>query len=167
MVVLGNDRTQPKEFTKPMTLGPQHYDWGYHGGRKKSQHSQFPWHGGYHLLDEPELALRHYDWVREIIETHKNDERICMWDIYNEVGNAKRDQATMPHLKKFFEIAREIDPIQPLTCCVWRLPADRHQPFSEIEQFAPANSDIISYHNYGTYESNIQQQRRCSKAIFC
>lgn len=107
-----------------------------------------------------ELALRHYDWVREIIETHKNDERICMWDIYNEVGNAKRDQATMPHLKKFFEIAREIDPIQPLTCCVWRLPADRHQPFSEIEQFALANSDIISYHNYGTYESNIQQIKR-------
>ena len=108
MVVLGNDCMQPKEFTKPMTLGPQHYDWGYHGGRKKSQHSQFPGMG-YHLLDEPELALRHYDWVREIIETHKNDERICMWDIYNEVGNAKRDQATMPHLKKFFEIAREID----------------------------------------------------------
>jgi len=159
MVVLGNDCMQPKEFTKPMTLGPQHYDWGYHGGRKKSQHSQFPGMG-YHLLDEPELALRHYDWVREIIETHKNDERICMWDIYNEVGNAKRDQATMPHLKKFFEIAREIDPIQPLTCCVWRLPADRHQPFSEIEQFALANSDIISYHNYGTYESNIQQIKR-------
>ena len=37
MVVLGNDCMQPKEFTKPMTLGPQAYDWGYHGGRKKSQ----------------------------------------------------------------------------------------------------------------------------------
>ena len=47
-----------------------------------------------------ELAQRHYEWVREIIETHKNDERICMWDIYNEVGNAKREEATMPHLKK-------------------------------------------------------------------
>ena len=35
MVVLGNDCMQPKEYTKPMTLGPQHYDWGYHGGRKK------------------------------------------------------------------------------------------------------------------------------------
>ena len=78
MVVLGNDCMQPKEFTKPMTLGPQHYDWGYHGGRKKSQHSQFAGMG-YHLLDEPELAQRHYEWVREIIETHKNDERICMW----------------------------------------------------------------------------------------
>ena len=43
---------------------------------------------------------------------------------------------------------------------MWRLPADRHQPFSEIEQCALANSDIISYHNYGTYESNIQQIKR-------
>ncbi len=65
--------------------------------------------------------------MREIIETHKNDERICMWDIYDGVaGNSKREQATMPpNLKKFFEIAREIDPIQPLTCCAWRLPNDR------------------------------------------
>lgn len=66
----------------------------------------------------------------------------------------------MPHLKKFFEIAREIDPIQPLTCCVWRMPADRDQPFTEIEQYACEHSDIISYHNYGSYESNIQQIRR-------
>ena len=74
---------------------------------------------GYHLLDEPELAQRHYEWVREIIETHKNDERICMWDIYNEVGNAKREEATMPHLKKFFEIAREI--LQQCKAEDWKL----------------------------------------------
>lgn len=159
MVVLGNDCMQPKEYTKPMTLGPQHYDWGYHGGRKKSQHSQFAGMG-YHLLDEPELARRHYEWVREIIETHKNDERICMWDIYNEVGNAKREEATMPHLKKFFEIAREIDPIQPLTCCAWRLPNDRNLPMTAIERFACDNSDIISYHNYSPYQSNIMQIKR-------
>lgn len=74
MVVLGNDCMQPKAVTKPMMLGEQHYDWGYHGGRKHSQHSQFSGMG-YHLLDEPEMALRHYEWVREIIETHKNEIR--------------------------------------------------------------------------------------------
>ncbi|MBQ6803732.1 MAG: cellulase family glycosylhydrolase [Clostridia bacterium] len=159
MVVLGNDCMQPKEVTKPMMLGEQHYDWGYHGGRKHSQHSQFSGMG-YHLLDEPELALRHYEWVREIIETHKNDERIILWDLYNEPGNSKRDPVTMPHLKKFFEIARAIDPIQPLTCAAWRTSPDRNQPLSELEEFACQQSDIISFHNYNTYQHNIRIIKR-------
>ena len=159
MVVLGNDCMQPKEMTKPMRLGEQHYDWGYHGGRKHSQHGQFAGMG-YHLLDEPELAARHYEWVRDIIETHKKDERIILWDLYNEPGNSKRDPVTMPHLKKFFEIAREIDPIQPLTVGAWRTPLDRNQPLSELEQFACENSDIISYHSYSTYQNNIRIIKR-------
>ena len=82
MVVLGNDCMQPKSLTKPMVLGEQHYDWGYHGGRKNSQHDAHD-EMGYHLLDEPELAEKHYEWVHEIISTHKNDERIYL-DLYNE-----------------------------------------------------------------------------------
>ena len=159
MVTLGNDCMQPKEYTKPFHLGTQEYDWGYHGGRKLSQHGVFKGMG-YHLLDEPELAQQHYEWVRDVIETHKNDERIVMWDIYNEVGNSKREMVTYPHLKRFFEIAREIDPIQPLTCCTWRCPVDRDKEIPEIERIACDYSDIISYHNYGPYQNNIQIIKR-------
>ncbi len=160
MVVFGNDCMPPKnEFWKPLKLGEQTYDWGYHGGRKHSQHSQFAGMG-YHLLDEPEIAQRHYEWVREIMTAYKNDERIVMWDIYNEVGNSKREQATVPHLKKFFEIARQINPIQPLTCCTWRCPADPEKEIPEIERMAIENSDIVSYHNYGTYQTNIRIIKR-------
>ena len=162
--MLGNDCMQPKEFTKPMHLGPQHYDWGYHGGRKNSQHGSLPGMG-YHLLDEPELALRHYEWVREMIETHKNDPRILMWDLYNEPGNSRREMVTYPHLKRFFEIARAIDPIQPLTSCVWRCPLDRNQPLSEIEQFACDQSDVITYHNYGRYQDNIRIIKRLKETF--
>ncbi|MBQ4051298.1 MAG: cellulase family glycosylhydrolase [Oscillospiraceae bacterium] len=155
MVVFGNDCMPPKnEFWKPLKLGEQHFDWGYHGGRKHSQHSQFN-AMGYHLLDEPELAERHYEWVREIIETHKDDPRIVMWDLYNEPGNSHRGPVTMKHLKKFFEIAREIDPVQPLTCAYWQT-SDPEAPVSELEQFALDHSDIISYHNYGSYVNNIR-----------
>ena len=91
------------EFWKPLQLGEQHFDWGYHGGRKHSQHQRHN-QMGYHLLDEPELAARHYEWVREIIETYKNDERICFWDLYNEPGNAHREEVNLPHLVKFYEI---------------------------------------------------------------
>jgi len=154
MIVFGNDCMQPKAWTKPVVFGEQHYDWGYHGGRKQSQHGKLP-EMGYHLLDEPELALRHYEWVREIITKYKDDERVIMWDMYNEPGASRREMVTEKHLRKFFEIAREVDPIQPLTACVWRCTADRNKPIPEIERIAAELSDIISYHNYGTYETNI------------
>lgn len=160
MVVFGNDCMPPKnEHWKPLQLGEQHYDWGYHGGRKHSQHAMFDGMG-YHLLDEPDLAQRHYAWVAEIIEKYKNDERIILWDIYNEAGNSKRDAATMPHLQRFFEIAREIDPIQPLTCCTWRCSPDRSREIAPIERFALDQSDIISYHNYRSYQDNIRIIKR-------
>ncbi len=160
MVVFGNDCMPPKsEFWKPLQLGVQTNDWGYHGGRKHSQHGVFAGMG-YHLLDEPEIAERHYEWVREMITKYKDDERIIMWDIYNEAGNSKRAPETVKHLAKFFEIAREIDPIQPLTACTWRCPADADKPIPEIEQMCIDNSDIISYHSYSTYEANISIIKR-------
>lgn len=160
MIVFGNDCMPPKnEFWKPLQLGEQHYDWGYHGGRKHSQHSRFAGMG-YHLLDEPEIAERHYEWVREIMEKYKNDERVVMWDMYNEVGNSKRGEVTKVHLKKFFEIAREVDPIQPLTCCVWHNLDENCRAYSEVEQYAIDNSDIVSYHSYSDYQSNIVAIKR-------
>lgn len=160
MVVFGNDCMPPKnEFWKPLRLGEQHYDWGYHGGRKHSQHARFDGMG-YHLLDEPTLAVRHYEWVREIMQAHRDDPRIILWDIYNEAGNSKRDEATMPHLQKFLAIARAVNPSQPLTCCLWRCSPDRERELPEIERFAAENSDVISYHNYGSYQNNVRIIKR-------
>lgn len=160
MVVFGNDCMPPKnEAWKPLKLGVQHYDWGYHGGRKMSQHSQFVGMG-YHIIDEPGMAERHYEWVREIMTKYRNDDRIIMWDLYNEVGASKRTEATKPHIKKYFEIAREIDPIQPLTCCVWHLLDENNRAYSEVEQFAIDNSDIVSFHTYSNLETTALFIRR-------
>ncbi|MGI6570142.1 MAG: glycoside hydrolase family 2 TIM barrel-domain containing protein [Caldicoprobacterales bacterium] len=159
MIVFGNDCMVPKdEHYKPLKLGKQSYDWGYHGGRKHSQHSNLK-QMGYHLLDEPELAERHYKWVREIMELYKNDERIVVWDLYNEAGAAHRDKVTIPHVKKFFEIAREVSPQQPITSCLWKGLTDENE-LPEVEQFILENSDIVSYHNYSSYESNIRIIKR-------
>ncbi|MBO5199843.1 MAG: cellulase family glycosylhydrolase [Clostridia bacterium] len=158
MVVLGNDCMPPMhDGWKMPSVGEQHYDWGYHGGRKISQHGQFNT-VGYHLLDDPKFVQPHYDFVREIVTRYKDDERIIIWDVYNEPGNSNRKDMSLPHLKKFFEICREIDPIQPLTCGLWRgilggkFEEDKIE--MEIQKFGYDNSDIISFHQYGTYENN-------------
>ncbi len=156
MVVFGNDCMPPKgEGWRLPDVGPQHYDWGYHGGRKNSQHGTFST-VGYHLLDDPEMAKAHYEWVREIVTVYKDDPRVIMWDVFNEPGNSNRKNLSLPHLKKFVEIIREIDPIQPITVALWHgLNSNKEIQITEIEQFGLENSDIISYHNYSSYETNI------------
>ena len=161
MIVFGNDCmvTKDNPYCK-QKLGVQHYDWGYHGGRKWSQHSTVSQEPGYSLLDEPDQAPLIYEWVREIMEKYKADDRVVVWDLYNEPGNARRNPLTMPHLKKFFEIAREVNPMQPLTSGVWRLSGAPDQVISELEQFCLEQSDIISYHSYGSYLQNIKIIKR-------
>ncbi len=160
LVVLGSDCMPPKtEGWEPLHLGEQRCDWGYHGGVKHSPFLSFD-EMGYHLLDEPEMAERHYLWVEDLIKTHRDDKRILMWDLYNEAGNSHRDPVTGKHLKRFFEIARKIDPIQPLTACTWRCRPDRSVEIPAIEQYCIENSDIISYHNYHDYQTNVRIIKR-------
>lgn len=156
MVVLANDCMPPKtELWSEPYIGVQKYDLGYHGGKKHSQHGSHNGPAPHFYLDDPDKAALYYEMVREIVEKYKNDERIIIWDVFNEPGNSRRHNLSLPHLRKLFEIIREIDPIQPLTCAIWRnLDKDTLEP-TEIEQFGLDNSDIISYHNYGSYCQNI------------
>lgn len=159
MVVFGNDCMRPKGL-EMNRIGEQSVDWGYHGGRKLSQHGSLG--VGYSLLDEPELALEHYEMVREIVTKYKDDERIIIWDIFNEPGNSRRGSMSLPHMLKYIEIIRQIDPIQPITTGVFSagfcLTDGRPDlsKLSEIEKAGLENSDIISYHDYYSYEQNIQ-----------
>lgn len=161
MITFGNDCMLPKDDPNSHPyLGKQHYDWGYHGGRKHSQHSTMNNEPGYSLLDELEEAPSIYRWIEEIIRTYQNDERVVVWDLYNEPGNAKREKLTMPHLKKIYKIARDINPMQPITSAVWRMNGEPDQKLSDIEQFVLDYSDIISYHNYGPYIQNVKIIKR-------
>lgn len=162
MVVLGNDCMPPyEEALKRMNLGKQHVDLGYHGGRKVSQHGTFN-NAGYSLLDEPEYAKKYYVFVEELVKKYKNDERIIMWDVFNEPGNSNRNSMSLPHLKKFLEIIRDIDPIQPSTIGIWSQSINLEN-LKEIEKFGLENSDIISYHNYNSYENNIEELKILKK----
>lgn len=154
MVALASDCTRPKALFHE-ELGPQTYDWGYHGGRKVSQHGTQS-EMGYHVLDDPLIAPRYFEMVRETVERYKNDPRIIIWNVYNEVGANKRDGVTLPNLQRIFEIIRAIDPIQPLTCETWSLGRRELEELPDVERYALEHSDIISYHSYKDFVTNIK-----------
>ena len=156
MVVLANDCMPPKtELWKMPYLGEQHYDVGYHGGRKHSQHGHHDGPAPHFYLDDPETAEEYYAMVTEIVSRYRNDPRICIWDVYNEPGNSLRSEISLPLLKRMFETVRAADPSQPLTCAIMHgnLTEDA---MGAIMRYSLENSDLISYHCYGGYEMQIQ-----------
>jgi hypothetical protein len=153
MVVLANDCMRPKSF-EINNIGKQKVDLGYHGGRKNSQHGHQD-EMGWHVLDDQMLAPRYFEMVREIVTKYKKDERIIIWNVYNEVGNSRREDVSLPNLKKMFDTVRGIDPCQPLTCEVWSA-WEMYEDIPEAQRYGLENSDILSYHNYGSYLTNIR-----------
>ncbi len=82
-------------------------------------------------------------YVKDILTTFKNDKRILLWDLYNEPGNTGHGNESMPLLKSIFTWGRQVNPGQPLSAGVWAL------DLKELNEFQLANSDVITYHNYG------------------
>ncbi len=82
------------------------------------------------------------EYVKDVLSTFKDDERIAIWDLYNEPGNFEYKNKSMPLLQKVFEWGWEIRPSQPLSAGVWNI------SLTDLNKFQLENSDIITYHNY-------------------
>jgi Cellulase (glycosyl hydrolase family 5) len=154
-------------------LGPQHPPIP---GIHNSGWVQSP--GKQRLLDqayEPKLKA----YVVGIVGAFAKDDRILGWDIWNEPDNGGGDVANdVPAkvkrvdelLPKAFSWARAVNPIQPLTSGVWT--GDWTDPAKEsaTTRIQLAESDIISFHNYGwpeEFERRIQELQRLQRPILC
>lgn len=102
-------------------------------------------------------------YVQDILETYRDDERVLMWDLYNEPNGSDQDMTTLPLLHKVFEWAREINPSQPLTVGIWR----GNETFNPIQL---DNSDIITFHNYHDAENlaaQIAELKQLGRPLIC
>ena len=89
-------------------------------------------------------------YVKDILTSFKDDKRIVFWDLYNEPGNSKYGNRSLPLLKKVFEWARTANPSQPLSVGVWK------KDLIGLNAYSLEASDIISYHNYESAEKHLQ-----------
>ena len=158
-----NSMSRKTEFWKQPYIGEQTYDWGYHGGKKHSQHGAHTEPAPHFYLDDEETREDYFRMVKEIVTKYKDDERICIWDVYNEPGNSRRGPVTLPNLKRMFETVREINPSQPVTAGLFCVKGDESIPYTEIEQYSLDHSDIITYHFYRDYNEHIKIIKRLKK----
>jgi hypothetical protein len=115
-------------------------------------------------------------YVQGILRHFKDDQRIYMWDLYNEPDNdnfgkfpnepKNKAEFIYPLLVNTFRWAREINPSQPLTVGVWWGPLfneiDKEEPLTKFNAFQLANSDIISYHSYRDKDHHAKTIKRLS-----
>jgi len=73
---------------------------------------------GFAAADDPDKKPLLRDYICDILTFFSNDERILIWDLYNEPGNSGRGNRSLPLLKEAFKWARECAPPQPLTAGV-------------------------------------------------
>ena len=83
-------------------------------------------------------------YVKDILTTFGKDERILLWDLYNEPGNNKQLNKSMPLLKSVFAWAQEVRPSQPVSAGIW----NGDKEFSDLNTFQLKHSDVITYHHY-------------------
>jgi hypothetical protein len=105
-------------------------------------------------------------YVRDLVSRFKHDDRISVWDIYNEPGNRliflpSSEELYDPALEscshrlmlEAFAWCREINPSQPLTVGAWRVPPPDEE-LGECVYSHPTDtaaleiSDVTSFHAY-------------------
>jgi hypothetical protein len=112
---------------------------------------------GTQIVLNPSLWQLLKEYIQDILTSFRDDERIRLWDLYNEPGNNQLNESSLGLLRASFEWAREINPSQPLTAGVW---------FENIHlnEFQLAASDIITFHNYSP-AANLNEQIKTLQMI--
>lgn len=81
-------------------------------------------------------------YVTGMISALAADERVLLWDLYNEPGGKGLRETSLPLLRQVFEWARGVNPGQPLTVGIWAA------GLSALNAFQLAASDVITFHHY-------------------
>lgn len=93
-------------------------------------------------------------YVKALLTKFGQDDRIVLWDLYNEPGNGSagdhftttglRENASMALLQDVFRWAKEANPIQPVTAAPWKFEAE----FDDLNRFMFENSEVVTFHCY-------------------
>jgi hypothetical protein len=103
-------------------------------------------------------------YVKDVLTRFADDDRIVLWDVYNEPGNSDYGDKSLPLLQKIFTWGQEVNPSQPLSAGVWK------KELVNLNQYQLANSDVITYHNYADpkeHQKWIDSLRTYEKPLIC
>ena len=118
---------------------------------------------GVSAVNNPDAWPRLERYVRDVMGAFSRDARVLMWDLYNEPGNSRQNERSLPLLCKAFEWARSVQASQPLTSGIWS-----NHP--SLRAFQTEASDVLTFHNYNDAEdlaAQIAELRPYGRPLIC
>lgn len=102
-------------------------------------------------------------FVKGVLEKYKSDERILMWDVYNEPGQGGKAEKSLKLLQHTWQWAHSVRPSQPLTSCLDGAVGEA------IIKCNTENSDIITFHTYQgkDLEGTIARLKEIGRPLIC
>ncbi|HGJ65971.1 TPA: 1,4-beta-xylanase, partial [bacterium] len=104
------------------------------------------------------------EYVTSIVSKFANDDRIIVWDLYNEPYNSGMGDKSLPLTRESFKWARNGKPSQPITVGVWS------NDMADLNKVILELSDVITFHNYGDLSSvkdHIVQLKQYGRPLIC
>jgi len=157
-------------------LGPQHPPIP---GVHNSGWVQSP---GAKALADPGQYPRLKAYVRGVVGAFAKDDRILMWDIWNEPGADNGGSYARIELKdknarvktllpQTFQWAREANPTQPLTSGIWGVDTSPDGAnLGELLQIQLRESDVITFHNYTWpeyFKKQVEWLKKYNRPVIC
>ena len=133
------------------------------------------------VLKDPAKVDALEGYVKGVITHFRNDDRVQVWDLFNEPDNTNRNsygatelpnkgEAAQKLLEKTYAWARECHPTQPLTSGVWVGEWGDPDKLAPWEKVQLEQSDVISFHAYGNAEETtrrIENLNRYGRPLLC
>jgi hypothetical protein len=102
-----------------------------------------------HQITAPEDFAGLKAYVDDVLTTFKHDDRILLWDLYNEPGNSDKGTKSEELLIKIFNWAHAVNTDQPVRAGLW------NWDYKELNELQIKNSDVITYHDYDVPDKHI------------
>ncbi|MBA2746726.1 MAG: cellulase family glycosylhydrolase [Flavisolibacter sp.] len=137
---------------------------------------------GYDVLNDPAKYDGLQDYVQGIVKHFKDDQRVLIWDLFNEPDNMNlasykdddyahhKAELSMALLKKTIQWVRAINPLQPITMAPWKEDWSCDTKLTALDNYMFTHSDIISFHwyeNRKSTEERILQLKRFRRPMVC
>jgi hypothetical protein len=137
---------------------------------------------GYDVLNDTSKYDSLQSYVQGIVSHFKDDERVLIWDLFNEPDNMNlasykddnyalhKAELSMKLLKKTINWVRAINPTQPITMAPWQYDWSDHNKLTALDNYMFTHSDIISFHCYEDkygIEHRIKQLQRYDRPMMC
>ena len=118
------------------------------------------------VVNDPSQWGRLEQYVKDILKTFGQDDRVVLWDLYNEPGNTGQGDKSLPLLSAVFKWAREAGPSQPLTVAVWSFTPE----FEALNKLSLGQSDVVTFHHYESLDALIgvvRSLRKQNRPLLC